>query len=420
MSRGVLWFWMIALALSLTVIATAAWRFLHGGGGLDPSKMAQPVQTVVVKARAWDVTYTAQGLIEAENRVDLNAETPGTVVRIAFTEGQAVAKGQPLIYLRADKQAAQSAEAMAGAQAAQTAIVSRQADVRAAQANLDAVRAASVLASSELQRYEALRRQEFISDLELEQKRAAAQSQQARLHAAEGELARAQAQVIETQSIQQQARARLGYNQALSSETVIRAPFGGVVGQKYVDLGDTVMTAEKLVTVVDNRRMKIAFEVPERYLPWLRPDQPVRVRLGEASAPQADVSARVIFVAPTVNPQTHTVALKALIHTDAASPQDTLRDGQFAKALLTLYTEPQAVVIPEQAAVPQGEKFFVYVAQGDRVAFRAITPGERQPGWVAVNAGLKAGEEIVVDGVGKLFDGARIRRTAQRTAGAPR
>lgn len=217
-----------------------------------------------------------------------------------------------------------------------------------------------------------MRRQDFISDLELEQKRAAYDSQRARFQAAQDDVSRAQAQVSETRSQQAQARARLGYNRVLSSETIVRAPFSGVVGQKYVDLGDYVMLTEKLATVVDNRRMKIAFDAPERFLPWLKEGRPVAVTVGESSQSPA-LSARVAFVSPTVNPATHTVLIKAVIEDAGAA---ALRDGQFARALLTLYNEPQALVIPEQAAVPQGEKFL-------SMSPKAIAPSFGKSLWVS-------------------------------------
>lgn len=412
MNKGTLIFWgSIIVVVSIFSVVTF-FKMQPPQGFTDPSKMPKPVTTVVVQLKPVSRTYTTQGTVEAENRVDLNVETPGTVGAIHFQEGQAVQRGQVLIRLRADKQLAQKNEASAAMEAAQTAIKLTQTEVSRAQANLDAARAAKELAESEYQRYDELYQKDFVSALERDQKRTTFQREAASLRAAEEMLASAKAQLNQSMARLSEAQARVSYNQALTSEATIFAPFSGIVGQKYVDLGDYVMPGEKVLTVVDNRRMRVAFNVPERYLGSLKTGLSVRVQV--EGLPNTIIPGQVAFIAPAVNLENRTVTVKALLDPQQAK---NLRDGQFATVNLALDTR-SGLVIPEQALIPQGEKYFVYVAKKDGTAdFREVRVGVREPGQIQITGGLKAGEKVVVNGIQKLFDGAILKEIAKEKPG---
>jgi HlyD family secretion protein len=145
---------------------------LSGCAGQGGWHMPPPIVGVSVAAgQPWTITYTATGTLEANNKVDLNSEMPGTITRIPVQEGDTVRRGQVLMRMKADKQLAQVQQSVAGIQASQGNIEQQKADINQAKARVDNTLVRMKLAQSELQRYEKLYQEQFVSQLELDQKR---------------------------------------------------------------------------------------------------------------------------------------------------------------------------------------------------------------------------------------------------------
>lgn len=421
----------IQKSVVLLTLSLLGLPFLAGCGAQGGWQMPPPVVgTAVAEMRDWTVEYGTTGTLEANNKVDLNAEIAGTVTDIYVREGDVVKRGQVLMRLRADKQMAQLQQSAAGVSASVGTLEQHRADIRQAQARLESATVRKNLAQSELQRFEKLFSDQFVSQLELDQRRTnyetAASTYQESLEA----LAASKARYNQAESSLAQAESGYRYSMAAAGETVIRAPFSGVVGQKYVDIGDYVApAAEKLITVVDPSSFKIEFSVPERYLDRLQLKQEVKVTF-EALGHQT-FTGRVNFIAPVVEPETRTVLVKAVL---PASP--ALRHGMFGKVALALGTVADAVVIPEQAIVPQGEKTFVYVVrrevyhakevageEEDKKAAKApekkaeptdvahlqeVVVANRKAGAVQISSGLRAGDLVITDGLQKVTDNQQV------------
>ncbi len=410
-NKGTLAFWSLLSLVFLAVLGMVAYQFSQMGGGPDPSKFPKKVDTQLVQLRPVDITYTTQGMIEARNRIDMNVEVAGTVASIEVEEGQSVRRGQVLLRLRAGRQNAKEAESDAGIKTASSLVASRKAELRQARANLHLAQAGEELAASEYQRYEKLYKDDFVSALELDQKRLAFKAEAARLESANDALARAIAQEAQANSQYSEADARHHLDQVALDETVIRAPFSGVVGEEYVDLGDYVLPTEKVLTLVDSEEMKVAFEVPERFIPYLKEGLSAQVTMNELlerdkNKPEKNkFKAKVTFVSPVVRLENRMVTVKAKLSHDDPEVFKQLRDGQFTLVVLTLFTKPESLVIPEESLVPQGEKFFVYLSENKKAVFREVKLGQREDGWVEVVQGLKAGDNLVISGLQKLFEG---------------
>jgi multidrug resistance efflux pump len=188
----------------------------------------------------------------------------GIVKQILFQEGDSVQKGAVLLRLEADKQASQVLQSQANTASSAAMIQMKQASMAQAQAELSASQSRLNLAETEFNRFESLHKQQFVSDLELAQKRTAYDSARAdvevsskRLHAVKSEVQQARQNTVASGQVVQ-------YNRALADDTVIRAPFSGKIGLKYVAPGDTVSPGQKLVSVVQTDSLKVAFNVPER------------------------------------------------------------------------------------------------------------------------------------------------------------
>ena len=319
-----------------------------------PAERAVPVETVVATADDVEVVVETVGNLRAERAVDLGPKRAGHVTALPLVEGQPAAAGDVLVRL-------DDGELMAEVDVARAAV--REAEAKATNA------------ARQLERTQALLAEGIVARQQYDDLRA--------------ESDRAQAAVA-------LARASLASAEARLDETVIRAPFAGIVGQRRVDLGAYVHEGDPLVSLVDLDPLELVFEVPERYLTQLRPDARVEVRVA-SHRDRAFVGA-VTFVAPQVDETNRTVTVKAAL----PNAEGALRPGQFASARLVLERRAGAVVVPEEAVITRDQQRFVFVVRDGVATARPVTTGERLPGKVEIASGLAAGDTIVRIGQDQL------------------
>nr|MBX2860261.1 efflux RND transporter periplasmic adaptor subunit [Vampirovibrio sp.] len=376
------------------------------------------VKTQKVTRQAIDLQYVTSGTVEADQMVDMNPEVAATVTAIYVKEGQAVQKGQPLIRLKGDRQVAQQREATAGLQERNSDIALREAELQQYNAALEAAESQKALAESEFEKYQELYKGEFISGLELEQKEVAFQTAQSNWKTSGEQVIVAQARLKQARAGISGAQARLQFNRAAAGETLIRAPFNGIVGEIHVDPGDYVLNPEALLRIVGTGGIQVRFSVPERYFSYLHPGLPIMVT--PPSGRGKSFSGKVSFVDPSVNADNLTVTVKATLANTAK-----LRPGQFVDVRVTLDTQEGTFVVPEAALVPQGERVYVYIVNQEQVeegevalkaTLKPVRLGIRNPGEVEIIDGLSANQQIVVDGLQKIFDGATVVVMGQQQA----
>lgn len=409
------------LALSLTGFLLAG---CAGGGGWT---MPPPfVVTTPATSQDWTVTYTATGALEANNKVDLTAEMPGVVSAIFLNEGASVGRGQALLRLKADKQMAQVAQSQAGISVSIGSLEQNKSDIQQSKARLDSATVRKNLAESEFHRYEKLFRDQFISQFELDQKRNNYDTALAAYQEAQQALSSSQARLRQAASSLNQARSNYTYNVAMANESLIRAPFSGFIGQKYVDLGDYISPGQKLMTIVDPSLFKIEFEVPEKHLAQLKTGLPISVKF-EGLGNEV-FTGTVNFIDPVIDQNSHTVKVKAVL-----PGRGRLRHGLFGTVSLALGTISNAVVVPEETIVPQGEKTFVYVVKheevpgqdpktqkptshvGDVAHLQEIIVGHREAKFVQIQSGLSAGEQVITSGLQKVNDKMEVNLHGPKT-----
>ena len=145
----------------------------------------------------------------------------------------------------------------------------------------------------------------------------------------------------------------------------------------------------------------------------LRTGQQVAART--TAFPGREFSGRVLSVDSRVDPATRSVIVRASV----PNRDGALKPGMFLTVALSQDERP-ALVIPEEALVPEQARQFVYLVQGSTVAKREVSLGRREPGFVEITAGLDAGDRVVVEGTLKLRDGATVREMeAERAVSAP-
>jgi len=311
-----------------------------GGGGPPPTpvEVAIAFQDTVVDA------ILATGQIEAIQAIELRPEVEGRIVSILVREGAMVRRGTPLFKVD-------------------------DAELQAQVARLEAQRD---LASQALGRTQDLIREDAAAQADLEEAEARARSTQADLDLSTVRLER----------------------------TVVRAPFGGIVGARMVSLGDYVTSNRSLVTLQTVDPQRAVFDVPERYAEALAVDQEVEFRV--AAFPDRVFTGIVDFVDPVVRLPGRTISVKAV----AENPDRSLQTGMFIEARLSTDMRPDAVVIPEDAILPLQNQIFVWVVTDGQATRREVELGVRTPGFVEIKSGVEAGEQVVVGGLERLFEGA--------------
>lgn len=374
----------IVAVVGIAAAGGSAWWYQNkGASSLGPQAVAPgppatagsagtggPVAVEVGRVALARIEDDAQavGSLRSRQGVMLRPEVSGRIARLGFGDGQRVKRGQLLVQLDDTLQRAQ----------------------------LQQVQAQASIARTNLQRNRELMAQNFVSASAVDQSAAA-------LEVADAQVALAQAQL---------ARMR------------ILAPFDGVAGIASVNLGDYVKDGADLVNIEDTSSMSVDFRLPERYLARLKPGQSVDVSLD--SQPNRSYKARI----DAVDSQLDANGRSLLVRARLPNPQGELKPGMFARARTVFAVREQALVVPEEALVPQGGKQYVIkIVDGPagKVSQRLEARiGMRLPGKAEILEGLAVGDLVVTAGQARLMRGdalpvrvVEVGREAPAAASAP-
>ena len=182
--------------------------------------------------------------------------------------------------------------------------------------------------------------------------------------------------------------------------TVVRAPFGGVVGQRFVSLGDYVTTSTRLAALQTVNPERVSFQVPERYAAALHRNQTIAFQV--AAMRNKTFTGTVDFVDPVVQLPGRTITIKALV----PNPKRELQTGMFVDVRLATAQRPHKHLRKTLFAL-QGVTV-VWVIKDDKATRRPVTLGVRSPGFVEVLDGVDAGDQVVVGGIEKMSEGAAV------------
>lgn len=180
----------------------------------------------------------------------------------------------------------------------------------------------------------------------------------------------------------------------------LSAPFNGIVGLRQISEGEYVTPGQGLVNLVATNPMRLEFRVPEIYLTGVAMDQMVDVTFD--ALPGEKVQGKVFAISPEVDLNGRNVKVVAELPND----DGRLRPGLFARVSLQLETIKGALMVKEEALVPQGNAQLIYTLVDGKVNIAPVTPGLRERGRVQVVQGIKAGDIVVTAGQMKLRPGA--------------
>lgn len=334
-----------------------------GAAVAAPSKAASGprasgVEVAQVKAVRLQDDVQAVGTLRSRQSVVLRPEVAGRVQQLGFTDGARVRKGQMLVQLDDTLQKAEVSQA--------------QAQVSIAQANF--------------KRNQELVAQNFVAQRVLDESAANLQVSEAQLALANARLARMR----------------------------ITAPFDGTVGIRTVNVGDFVRDGADLVNLEDIATMYVDFRLPERFQSKVVRHQSAELQLD--ALPGQRFKARIEAIDPLLDVNGRSVAVRAVLPNAGQGGDAPLRPGMFARVTVVFSVNEQALVVPEEAIVPQGGRQFVVkvekAANGDTLTSKRqeVRLGIRRDGQVELLGGLVAGDTVVVAGQQRLqTDGTPVR-----------
>lgn len=345
-----------AIVVTAAVLAVVTWRLLPRSG--ENGQKEDP--TLVVVTAAGPVLFIDSiesiGTAKADESVTLAAKVTETVRKVNFQDGDQVKAGDILVELTRAEDSALLDEA---------------------KANL----------------LEAEQQYDRIKDL-----------------VSRGSIA--QARLDEQTALRDSARARVEALAARLKDRLIRAPFTGVLGFRQVSPGTLVQPNTPIVNIDDIDIIKLDFAVPEQFLSALEVGQEVE---GRAAAYDGRIfKGRLASVGSRVDPTTRTVTGRALIN----NADHLLRPGMLL-VVAVIRERAERLAVPEGALIPVQDTQQVYVVADGKATLRRVEIGRRQPGVVEITSGLSAGEQVVVQGMVRLFDGAPVAIQATRPLVAP-
>jgi membrane fusion protein (multidrug efflux system) len=394
---------------ALAALIAAAMASACGGHAQDGAAVGSapaPVRVTVGAARQQSVNRVLRvtGTLMADEEAEVAAETAGRVTATPVERGSRVAEGSPLIVIAPLE--AQAGETDAEANVAQ--LEARLALERGGTFDVESVpevasaKATRDLAEADFNRIKSLLDQKVVSQAEFDQRRTQFEASGNQYRSARN-AAQQQYRMLEG------ARARLTLARKALADTVVKAPFAGLVVERKVSIGDFVTRGTKIATVVKVAPLRVELTVPEQSAGLIAQDQPVRIRVD--AFPGRDFDGRVRFVSPAFRADQRALTIEAVV----ANADNALKPGMYVAADIQLPASDASVVVPVQAVQTSAGISRVYVVKGTVVEERMVTTGMALGPLVEILKGVAAGEQLATSGITDLVDGARIQVVASAT-----
>lgn len=197
-------------------------------------------------------------------------------------------------------------------------------------------------------------------------------------------------------------------------KTNIRAPFSGKVGLRMVSVGAYVSPATVISTISQVNQMKVDFTVPEKYTREISKGQYVNFKVAGSDK---NYAARIMATESNITQDTRTLQVRATVQGN----QTGLVPGNFAKVTLNFEPDPNAILVPTQAIIPEARGKKVYLYENGVSKYIDVTTGLRDSARIEITSGLKAGDTILVTGLltlkpdGKVKLGKIVNGTTAKT-----
>jgi membrane fusion protein (multidrug efflux system) len=330
---------------------------------------AVPVTTVIAQEKPVAQTKDFVGRVEAIDRVQVRARVTGYLEAVLFKEGEMVKEGQPLYRIEQDM---------------------FKAAVEQAEGALEGVKATRILTKVQLDRAKDL----------LEKNVGSVQKRDEALAADDN----AAANILKAQADLDTAKINLGY-------TDIRSPITGKISKTSVTKGNVVSPdSGVLTTIVSQDPMYVLFPVSRREFLAVseqkkhvdRESVTVTVRFSDGST--YEHKGVINFVDVTVDKATDTVTVRATL----PNPDGILVDSELVRVNVDIGKPQEQIVIPQAALIADQQGTYVFAVEDGKAVIRRVKPGGETGANVAIMSGLKAGEQIIVEGIQGVRPGAPV------------
>lgn len=340
----------IAALLVAVALGASGWYFFskkNGGGMHGMGDFPTQVEAVTATPRAVATDIQAVGTLRAAEAVTIRPEVPGRIVKISFTEGSKVKKGDLLFKVDDSIYAADVAKNEASLNLA-----------RVTAGRLVSLRKKGV--GSEQSSDEAVARlREAEADVELSRRKLA--------------------------------------------KTDIAAPFDGTVGLRSVSEGQYVEAGKDLASFQASGPRKAEFSLPEKYLAQVKPGQEAAIQVN--SYPGRKFKAKIYAVDSKVDENTRNFSVVA----ESEEGEEELRPGMFVNVVISGVKREGVIVIPESAVVTTGSGQSVFLAVDGKAKFTPVQTGERKNGEVEITSGISPGDVVITSGQIKLHEGSKVK-----------
>ncbi len=378
-----------AIAVAIAIAGGSYWML----AGAKAPEVELATARALAQAPGSASVLDASGYVTARRQATVSAKITGKVREVLIEEGQRVEAGEVLATL-------EDTEARAQLELAQ-------AQLESARAQVAEVRALATQAEREHARTVELYERKLTSASSLDATRAQADSSEARVASAE--------RGVEV------ARENVQYNEVQLDNTIVRAPFAGVVTVKAAQPGEMIspmsaggsFTRTGIGTIVDMDSLEVQVDVNESFIGRVRAGQAVEAVLN--AYPDWRIPGSVIAIIPTADRAKATVKVRvALKERDARIVPDMgarvafLEDAKPATAAAAPVPRP-GVLVPAVAVRREGAESVVYVERDGKLVRRVVTPGRTSGDALEITSGLAAGDRVVVAGPEKLADGDAVR-----------
>ena len=368
------------VAVLLAILAGLIWWVRRPQAVIVKTVVARSIQSGTP-----NTLLNASGYVTARRAATVSSKVTGKVMEVLVEEGMRVEAGQVLARLDSSN--------------VEASMLLSQAQLDSSRNSLEETRANLELSEREFKRTSALSEKSVVSSSDLDRAEAEVKTLRARL-------ARQEKDIIVAE------RGLTVWKQQLDDMT-IRAPFEGIITSKNAQPGEMIspmssggFTRTGICTMVDMNSLEIEVDVNENYISRVEPGQPVDAVLD--SSPDWHIPAKVIAIIPTADRQKATVKVRiGFSKLDPRILPDMGVKVAFQSAGAVQATGP-SIVIPKSALRQQEGRDIVWIAQGGHVERRAVKIALTGDETATIQAGLSAGESVVVEGPGNLSEGMQI------------
>lgn len=188
----------------------------------------------------------------------------------------------------------------------------------------------------------------------------------------------------------------------------VESTLTGVVGRFFVDIGENVTTQTPVAFVVNDNKVKITLDIPEKYVPRLFLGQEARARVD--SWPNEEFLGLVTKISPVIDLSTRSAPIEITVD----NQQGKLRSGMFARVSIILDKKLSSPAVIKESIMGRDSNSYVFVIENKKAKLKQVSLGIRDGFYYEVNNGLKEGDMVVIMGQQKLFEGALVEAEVEK------